>query len=594
MPAVCHTGTQLSLPIPVSVLSFNVTPQRRKLAGPRALSTSDQNLFMRSQLYTVAAFALSIACASARAQDLAPTTSLVYPGVDGKLVYIADSLGNKIPDFSNAGYMGGGVSLPHVQAKVTVWPVPGDNSTRLQQVIDSVSALPPDASGFRGAILLKQGQYPLDKPLYIKASGIVLRGEGAGDIGTVLIGKTVKQPAAPGPMRGGRPALINISGEAGIKLQEDQKQTITDNYVAVGAVSFTVANAKAFKKGDQVVVRRIGNQDWIKELGQDSATVGRNRWQPFNIQYDRTIVDIKGNTITIDAPIFCAIESRWGGGELIKYTDERIEQVAVENLRGVSEYDPSVRTRNYGNMDRDKLDPKYQYQGDEYYSDENHYFNFINISNAKNAWVRNITALHFGNSVVQSNASTKWITVQDCESWEPVSMRMGARRFTYQINGQLSLVQRCFSQKGRHSFVLQGHEASGNVFLDCKAVNPYSTSEPHNHWVNGVLYDNVKAPLTARYWDYIIGWAGANIVFWNCEGDFLVQKPPTAQNYSFGHVGINAVIFNAGLQDLTKPNGHVESMDAHVAPRSLYLTQLKERLGAAALQNAMGTAAARP
>ncbi|MBD0298365.1 MAG: hypothetical protein ICV84_24725, partial [Flavisolibacter sp.] len=77
----------------------------------------------------------------------------------------------------------------------------------------------------------------------------------------------------------------------------------------------------------------------------------------------------------------------------------------------------------------------------------------------------------------------------------------------------------------------------------------------------------------------------ANIVFWNCEGDFLIQKPPTAQNYSFGHIGVNAVIFNAGLQDLTKPNGHVESMDVHVTPRSLYLTQLKERLGAKAIEN---------
>ena len=28
-----------------------------------------------------------------------PTTSLVYPGPDGKLVYVSDSLGNRIPDF---------------------------------------------------------------------------------------------------------------------------------------------------------------------------------------------------------------------------------------------------------------------------------------------------------------------------------------------------------------------------------------------------------------------------------------------------------------------------------------------------------------
>ena len=165
--------------------------------------------------------------------------------------------------------------------------------------------------------------------------------------------------------------------------------------------------------------------------------------------------------------------------------------------------------------------PVLRYKGEEYFSDENHYANFINFTNTKNAWVRNMTALHFVSSVVQANAGTKWITVQDCESREPVSVRAGGRRFTFQMNGQFCLVQRCFSQKGRHSFVLQGSEASGNVFFDCKAVNPYSTSEPHNRWVNGVLYDNVKAPLTARFWkDFIIGWAGANIVFWNCEGEF--------------------------------------------------------------------------
>jgi hypothetical protein len=65
----------------------------------------------------------------------------------------------------------------------------------------------------------------------------------------------------------------------------------------------------------------------------------------------------------------------------------------------------------------------------------------------------------------------------------------------------------------------------------------------------------------------------------------LIQKPPTAQNYSLRHIGVNAVIFNAGLQDLTQPNGYVESMDTHVTPRSLYLSQLKERLGENAVKN---------
>lgn len=525
----------------------------------------------------------------AHAQDIPPTTSLVYPGVDGKLVYVADSLGNRIPDFSNAGYHGGGVAIPLVPVKKVVWPVLGDNAVQIQKAIDEVSALPLDASGFRGTVLLRMGFYELAKPIYIRVSGVVLRGEGMSDLGTVLYGKIPSENQGPPPRR---PALVNITGETGVKPMEDSKQVITDNYVPVGSTTFNVKVAKGFKAGDKVLVRRIGNEEWIKAIGQDTVTVGRNRWRPFTISYDRTIVAVSGNTITIDAPVFTAIESRWGGGEILKYSDDRIEHVGIENLRGVSEYNPSVRTRVYGNMDRETNDdPNLRYEGEEYFSDENHYFNFITIANARNVWVRNMSALHFAGSAVQSNAGTKFITVQDCQSLEPVSIRMGARRFTFQMNGQFCLVQRCYSQKGRHSFVLQGPESSGNVFLDCKAVNPYSTSEPHNRWVNGVLYDNVKAPLTARYWDYIIGWAGANIVFWNCEGDFLIQNPPTAKNYSFGHIGINAVIFNAPLQDLGKPKGHIESLDRHVTPRSLYLTQLKERLGEHAVKNVLLNAA---
>ena len=128
-------------------------------------------------------------------------------------------------------------------------------------------------------------------------------------------------------------------------------------------------------------------------------------------------------------------------------------------------------------------------------------------------------------------------------------------------------------------------DVDGNVFLDCRATSPFSSSEPHEQWATGNLYDNVQAPLTARFWKNInIGWAGANTVFWNCEGDFLVQKPPTAQNFSFGHLGVNAVIFNIPLQDATKENGHIESLGRHVTPRSLYLTQLRERLGDAAVR----------
>ena len=59
-----------------------------------------------------------------------------------------DERGNTIPDFSHAGYEGGGKSIPSVSIKETVWPVAGDNTANLQAAIDRVSALPLDKTAF--------------------------------------------------------------------------------------------------------------------------------------------------------------------------------------------------------------------------------------------------------------------------------------------------------------------------------------------------------------------------------------------------------------------------------------------------------------
>ncbi len=538
------------------------------------------NVVSRRRLLQLGLAPALLARANAQVQDLAPTASRVYPGVDGRLAYVPDDQGNTIHDASHAGYRGGGVAIPTVPVRETIWPVAGDNTQHVQAAIDRVSARPRDASGLRGAVLLRSGYYRIATPLRIQASGVVLRGEGMGDAATVLIGTGTGRAEGAGPGGGGgQGTLVTIAGATGATAREDTRQAVADDYVPVGARSFKVASARGFKAGETVIVRRIGNQEWIDAVGMNGENP-QSRWRPFNIEWDRIVTDVQGTTITIDAPLTCAIDKRWGGGDVTKYEDAgRIEQVGVENVRAMSEFDPAVRTTEYGNMDRQN------YVAEEYYADENHYRNFVVFNNAKNGWVRNATALHFVNSMVGIDRGGKWITVQDCVSRAPVSRRLGARRFTFALRGQLALVQRCHSDEGRHSFMTGQPTGSGNVFLDCRATSPFSSSEPHEQWATGNLYDNIHAPLTARFWKNInIGWAGANTVFWNCEGDFLVQRPPTAQNFSFGHLGVNAVIFNIPLQDTTKENGHIESLGRHVSPRSLYLTQLRERLGDAAVR----------
>jgi len=526
----------------------------------------------RIPAFPVCVFMTALLSQTIHAGETPNYPSRVYTDAGGKLLYIPDGKGNIIPDFSHAGYRGGGEAIPFVPVREILWPVEGDNARHIQDAIDRVSNLPPDGNGFRGAVLLKHGAYHLSSPLTISAGGVVLRGEGQGETGTILVG----HGDFVGEYKNRNTANLIVAGGASCwNTDGETARRITDGYVPVGARSFAVENARGLKTGDTVLVRRHGNQAWIDTLGMNLENE-RWRWKPFTIEFDRVVTGIDGNTVTVDAPLVCAIESRWGGGELIRYTDAgRISHVGIENLRGMSDYDPTIRTTEHGNIDR------HPFIGEEYYADEDHYWNFIRLDNVKNAWVRNVTALHFGNALVSVERGAKWVTVEDCVSLAPVSKRWGGRRFTYQLSGQLTLVRRCRSDRGRHSFVLLGYQACGpNVFLDCSVTRPFSSSEPHSMYVTGALYDNVQAPLTSRFWkDISIGWAGANCVFWNCEGPFLIQKPPTAQNHAFGHIGIHAMIFNTGFQDLTKENGAIESWDRHVAPKSLYLKQLEDRLG---------------
>ncbi len=531
---------------------------------------------LKRSAFGIASVLLAVFAGAGAVFPEANHSGLVHPGPDGRLEYIPDTRGNTVPDFSYAGYMGGGVKLPKAPVKAEVKPGGGNDAARIQTAIDRVSALAPDRTGLRGAVLIRKGRYDLARPLRITAGGVVLRGEGQGEDGTVLFGRGRFRGAPYGALQD--TSLVVFEGASGAKEDRSASSRIVDEYVPLGSRTFRVASASGFRTGDPVIVRRYGNRAWYDSLRLDSA-----KWTG-DIRHDseRTVIAVEGDRITVDIPLAVAIETRWGGGELVKYTDDgRISHVGVENLRGESDYNPDVRTRKFGNMDRP------DYTGFEYCSDEEHYWNFIRMINVRDAWVRDITALHFAKSAVLLDTGSKRATVRDCTSREPVSFCGGGRRFTFHICGQHCLVRNCRSDQGRHSFVLGGLATCGpNVFLDCVATRPYGSSEPHSSLVVGSLYDNVHAPLAFRYATSVPPrWMGFNSFAWNCEGMFITQKPPAAQNYFIGQTGLFAMIYNRGLIDYSWPDGYVESLDTKVEPRSLYLKQLEDRLGKTGVRN---------
>jgi hypothetical protein len=103
----------------------------------------------------------------------------VRVGPDGKLVYQRTPAGDRIMDFSSAGYMGGGVALPTVPVRRTVGPSGApDDTAAIQAAIDAVSAMDPE-DGFRGAVLLEPGSYTCSGTISVTTDGVVLRGSAA-------------------------------------------------------------------------------------------------------------------------------------------------------------------------------------------------------------------------------------------------------------------------------------------------------------------------------------------------------------------------------------------------------------------------------
>ncbi len=466
---------------------------------------------------------------------------IVHPGADGRLVYVPDYRGNRIPDFSHAGYMGGGVALPNAPVRVSLRPEPGDNRERIQAAIDQVSAMTPDADGIRGAVLLRQGVYEIRGDLRIATSGVVLRGEGAGgdpatlwsdpeewmnpdqgrtldDFKNHLAGRNATVLIRPG--RATR-NLILIQG-GGITSDTENAVEIIDNYVPVGTVSFSVEDSGRFQVGDKIMVRRRGNPTWITEIGMDRIP-GKGKWggsQFFEYDFERKITNITGNLISIDSPIVFAIEKRWGGGSVFKYEySARITQAGVEGMRLLLH--DKLRNGRLSHM-----------RGTA-----------VHFNNARDVWARDVVAEHFYDRVFVIGDG-KNITVRDS------SVLMASNgyfsgyvpRYGFFPRGNAShvLVQNCDALHNRHAYVICAWVKGPNVFHNNVHHAGITWSEPHHRWSCGALFDNVHDDvglmnrLSAGSGH---GWSAANCVAWNTRGELVVQQPPTAQNWAIGHVG---------------------------------------------------------
>ncbi len=541
----------------------------------------------------------------------------------GMLTYESFSdRGDRIPDFSFCGYQGGGVAIPDVPVQITLNPDPAsvDDRPRIQAAIDELAALPLNADGFRGALLLTKGEYKLgaapsqwsgvNYSLIIPDSGIVLRGEGLGDDGTVL--RAVAKHDGRLIITTTDPVLSYPQQKAASEALADHTAVwITDEYLPVSFDCFSVENVSGFSIGDEIFICRNTNVEWIKAIGADQlrrrvteeqalaepdarTVLGGKKytkdeqglwwwnfpWEPGRREaYRRIITALDDTRITVDIPVPESVSSEYGGAFIFKDDRRMIENIGFENFRLVSDWEADERGVNT----------------------RQHFSGGIELADVRNSWVRDVDGFNFFGYLVHIKHSAFFTTIQDCYlSGLPAdSMAAGLVGYygggAFLVNGQMSLVQRCFTEHVRHfGFTVGAFVAGPNVILDSDGRNSSGCAETHQRWSPGILWDRVghRVPTNVGIFDRGgmgsgHGWTTVNSVLWNCVGQILqVESPPIGRNFCVGGLGLGGPGGSLEVENnRKKDSGSYFSEGRFVAPRSLYVQQLTDRLGPNAVRN---------
>lgn len=457
---------------------------------------------------------------------------------------VIPSVAQKLPmDYSYCGYHRSEQPIPSAKVITYVQATGQDDAAMIQRAIDRVSLQKPDKqTGLRGAVLLGEGTFILSEPLRIRTSGVILRGSGRDK---TLLRKT-------GYDRG---AAIYIEGTRDIQVKDSFN--IAD--VKAGSTSITLTSRLSpLTSHDRVMIWRPSTEAWIASL--DCASFGGGKrmgywaWHPgdIDLRWHRKITAVNGNEVTLDAPITCSIEQRWGGAKAIVYEQPGlISECGIENLSLESDY-------NTANI-----------------MDEDHCWDGIYIADTEDCWVRMVNFKYFAGSAVVIQKSTQQVTIEDCKATEPISEIGGFRRRTFLTFGEKVLFQRCYSEHGINDFAV-GHTAPGpNVFVQCESSESFGPSGAIASWAPGILFDVVNIDgndIVFKNWElekFGAGWSTANSTMWQstASGLFCYSPDSLNQNISYGCWG------------QIQGNGNFDQMNEHVKPYSLFANQLQKRLG---------------
>jgi len=469
-----------------------------------------------------------------------------YIGSNGKLRYTPDYLGNRIIDFSTAGYRQGGVPLPVAPVKATVNPSGGDDTAAIQNAINTVSAMALDTNGIRGAVLLGPGNFTVTSQLTINASGVVLRGSGSGAGGTVVTFSASTGVSVDGPGSWTATTTVNAM----------------DLYIPSGSKTIRVSDASAFNVGDEVAVSRTVTAKWVKYVYMDQMYSDGflQQWIPPGRVHSvhRKVTAKSGNTLTMDGSLVDTYDCYTLGFPVAtvskgSWSQQRLSNIGYESFYFIA--NPATTGT-----------PMY-------------------MNNVEDCWMNDLVSLNSDNTV-KLEAGCRRITVNNVNATHTVPNSDAGPPSDFCFNGTDILMCNIRTQtSGANQWSVVTFEGNTGPLV---VVNSKNRMSPHMRWTTGILedssyFDQDLGSLGLAFINRGItgsghGWTTGSSVAWNFTVDdgYGCYAAPGSMNYCIGGGG--------GVVDISKnPQGHYESFGTFVTPASLYLQQLKDRIGVSSL-----------
>ena len=355
-------------------------------------------------------------------------SSIVNFNSNGKLNYVSDANQNRVIDFSYAGYKNSNVAIPYIANVITtITPTIGDRTGDINNAIQSAANITPDVNGFRGVIQLLAGNYEIQGTIILNVSGIVLRGAGSDINGTVF--------TATGDVPHQRIVLLAGGGTNVAWVKAGSKSNITTPFVQVGSMFFDVASTVGFSVGDAIIIYHPSSSAWIAAVDNGGvATAAPWTAGSIDIQMNKMITAINGNTITIESPITNHLNMSLSQSYIYKVNKATTKSlIGIENLR--------IDIQNWTN---EALD-------------QNHAWEALEMDDIEDSWVKNVVALHFGQSGFKTGTATR-ITFDGCQALLPVATLTGSQRDNFQayLYSSNILFTKCFASKARHAFDAPG------------------------------------------------------------------------------------------------------------------------------------------